>query len=73
MSQKHRIERLEDQCRAHEDKPPFVFTFMRPPKGLTPEQEEEWREERRRDCEARGVFFFTLNLGAAAVRVGDNE
>ena len=71
MSMEHRIDRLERIH--HPEEESFTFTIAKPPEGLTEAQEEEWREEHRRDCEARGVFFFTLDLGAATVRRDDDE
>lgn len=72
VSMEHRIDRLE---RIHQpvEEPRHVFKIVHPPKGLTQEQENQWRERQQRECEARGVFFFTLDLGAAAVRIGDDE
>ena len=69
---KRRVERLEG---VHQpEREPFVFTFApEPPDGLTEAEQDEWRAEQQRECEARGVFWFTLDLGAAAVRRGDDE
>jgi hypothetical protein len=72
MSMKHRLERLEGIHQPAEE-PRHVFEIVHPPKGLTHEQEEQWREEHRRDCEARGVYFFTLDLSSGGAGLRDLE
>jgi hypothetical protein len=62
-----RLEALERQLGAG-DTQPFVFTLAVPPAGLSLADEDHWREAHRRDCDARGVRWFTLNLGAANVQ-----
>jgi hypothetical protein len=68
----HRIDRLE---RIHQpaDEPCHVFEIVHPPKGLTQEQEEQWREDHRRDCEARGVYLFTLDLSSGGAGLREPE
>lgn len=72
MSIESRVTKLEHRLPPEEE--PFTFTFApEPPEGLTAAQQDEWRAEYQRECEAQGVFWFTLDLGAAAVRQGDDE
>ncbi len=63
-----RLQHLEGIYPPEEE--PFTFTIAKPPDGLTEAQQEEWREEHRRDCEARGISWFTLDLssGGAGLR-----
>jgi hypothetical protein len=65
---KRRLERLEGIHQPAEET--FTFTIAAPPNGLSEAQQEEWREEHRRDCEARGIPWFTLDLssGGAGLR-----
>jgi hypothetical protein len=71
VNMKRRVERLEGIQQPGETR--FAFEIVHPPEGLTRQQEDQWREEHRRDCETRGVLSFTLDLGAAKVRRGDDE
>ncbi len=66
MTKQRRLERLEQSIAPEE--PPMTFTLTVPPVGLTREQYNEWHRQRRAECEARGVFCFTLNLGDCNVR-----
>jgi hypothetical protein len=67
-----RLEALERQLGCG-DTQPFVFTLAVAPAGLSPAEEDRWREQHHQDCERRGVRCFTLNLGAANVQGRSNE
>ena len=72
MSIESRVTKLEHHLPPAEEL--FTFTFAPlPPEGLTEAEQEAWHAEYQRECEAQGVFYFTLDLGAAAVRQGDDE
>jgi hypothetical protein len=68
MSMKHRLGRLEGIHRSEE--PSFTFTIAAPPDGLTEAEQAQWREEYERDCDVRGISWFTLDLssGGAGLR-----
>jgi hypothetical protein len=63
MSRNDRIDKLERALPPEE--PPFRFRMCAAPKELTPEAHERYHAERGERC-------FTLNLGAAAIREGDD-
>jgi hypothetical protein len=71
MKHDGRLNRLKQQL--DPEPPRMVFTFAIPPAGLTAAEEHRWREEDRRDCERRGVRWFTLDLGAANVQGCSDE
>ncbi len=57
---RRRVERLEGIHQPPDE--PFTFHIVKPPEGLTHAQEEEWREEQRREWDANGIPWFTLDL-----------
>ncbi|MBA2302183.1 MAG: hypothetical protein H0W08_06070 [Acidobacteria bacterium] len=71
MNAERRLDRLERMQQPEE--PLMRFIIEHPPEGLTPAEEAAWRTRHRAESEAAGIFWFTLDLGAAAVRVGDGE
>jgi hypothetical protein len=64
-----RLDRVERALGARtDDDGRFTFHIVAPPPGLTAEEHALWSAEQRREAEAQGAFYFTMNLGTADVR-----
>ncbi len=65
MTQKRRLKQLEQKVAPEE--PLMTFKIAIPPEGCTQQEYDEWARQRQAECDARGTFCFTLNLGDCIV------
>ena len=62
MRLEDRLSRLEQKLGAN-GHGPVRFTMVESPDGLSPEEKAAWWEAYKAECERRGEFCFTLDLG----------